>query len=52
MSNIPNTQSAWLVEKKGIPSKVLALKHDVPVPKKLAEGEVLVKVQAAALNPV
>lgn len=37
---------------KGAPAKALALKSDWPVPKKLEAGEVLIKVQAAALNPV
>ncbi|TFY53735.1 hypothetical protein EVJ58_g9286 [Rhodofomes roseus] len=50
--SIPETQHAWRVVGKGEPSKVLRLDKDVPVPKKLDKGEVLVKVQAAALNPV
>ncbi|KAF8892619.1 chaperonin 10-like protein [Infundibulicybe gibba] len=49
--SIPSTQRAWLVQKSGAPSKGLALKHDHPVPKP-EPGDVLVKIQAAALNPV
>lgn len=50
--SIPEIQQAWRVAAKGVPSKVLRYDKNVPVPKKLATGEVLVKVQAAALNPV
>ena len=50
--SVPATQRAWRVTGKGVPSKVLRLDTDVPVHQKLAKGEVLVKVQAAALNPV
>ncbi|KAH9841922.1 uncharacterized protein C8Q71DRAFT_700158 [Rhodofomes roseus] len=49
---IPETQQAWRVVRKGEPSKVLRLDKDVAVPKKLDKGEVVVKVQAAALNPI
>lgn len=52
MSNIPDVQNAWVVVKQGKPRDALELKTDWPVPKKLDEGEVLVKVQASALNPV
>ena len=45
------TQRAWIVERRGPPEKALRLHEDWPVPKPLA-GEVLVKVEAAALNPV
>ena len=46
----PKMQRAWRAIRRGAPSKALAL-QDIPVPT-LSEGEVLVKVQAAALNPV
>ncbi|KIJ32415.1 hypothetical protein M422DRAFT_265744 [Sphaerobolus stellatus SS14] len=51
---IPQTQRAWLVIKRGTPSKAVVLKKDFPVPKhaKLKKGEVIVKVHAGALNPV
>ncbi|KIY51029.1 NAD(P)-binding protein [Fistulina hepatica ATCC 64428] len=52
MTSIPRTQKAWIVERRGVPSKALTLKNDWPVPTKLDKDEVLVKVQAAALNPV
>ena len=52
MDEIPEKQSAWIVVTKGIPSKALQLKQDTPVPKELTQGEVLVRVDAAALNPV
>ncbi|PCH38315.1 NAD(P)-binding protein [Wolfiporia cocos MD-104 SS10] len=50
--SIPQTQQAWRATAKGAPGKVLRLDNDVPVPVKLKKGEVLVKVQAAALNPI
>ena len=51
MTDIPLTQRAWIVARRGTPAQALELRTDWPVPK-LGEGEVLVKVQAAALNPV
>ncbi|OJT04701.1 hypothetical protein TRAPUB_4495 [Trametes pubescens] len=48
---IPETQKTWRVTRKGKPADVLKL-ADAPVPAKLKKGEVLLKVQAAALNPV
>lgn len=44
-------QKAWIIERQGLPSKALKLRSDWEVPTKLKPGEVLVKVQAAALNP-
>ncbi|KAG2158438.1 NAD(P)-binding protein [Suillus bovinus] len=49
--NLPVTQRAWRAVKRGKPSESLVLQTDVAVPP-LSPGEVLVKVQAAALNPV
>ncbi|KAL7285353.1 hypothetical protein ACG7TL_000448 [Trametes sanguinea] len=49
---LPKTQRSWRITGKGEPAKVLKLASDTPVPAKLKKGEVLVKVQAAALNPV
>jgi NADPH:quinone reductase-like Zn-dependent oxidoreductase len=51
-NNVPTTQQAWFVVRKGHPSKALELKKDAPVPTTLEKGQALVKVQAAALNPV
>ena len=48
--DLPTTQKSWRLLGKGEPAKVLAL-ADTPVPKP-KKGEILVKVQAAALNPV
>lgn len=48
----PQTQHAWIVDRRGEPKDALSFRIDWPVPSKLAKGEVLVKVQAAALNPM
>ena len=48
---LPTTQKAWMVVNQGKPRDALVFKTDVPVPKP-KRGEVLVKVRAAALNPV
>ncbi|KAK0495808.1 hypothetical protein EDD18DRAFT_1286241 [Armillaria luteobubalina] len=48
----PQTQRAWIISRKGVPKDALSFKTDWPVPSKLAKGEVLVKVQAVALNPI
>ncbi|TRM64734.1 hypothetical protein BD626DRAFT_567608 [Schizophyllum amplum] len=50
-SSIPATQRAWIIERRGTPDQVLRLHDDWPVPKP-QPGEVLVRVEAAALNPV
>ncbi|OCH89445.1 NAD(P)-binding protein [Obba rivulosa] len=51
-ASVPPTMRAWRVVRKGEPSKALQFDENVPVPSKLSPGDVLVKVQAAALNPV
>lgn len=48
---IPATQKSWRALRSGKPADVLEL-AETPVPSKLKKGEVLIKVQAAALNPV
>lgn len=50
--NIPAQQRAWLIVRKGVPQKAVVLNEQFPVPSQLAKGEVLVKVQAAAFNPM
>lgn len=42
---------AWVYEEYGSPTDVLKLKSDVPVPE-VEYDQVLIKVEAAALNPV
>ncbi|KAH7882516.1 NAD(P)-binding protein [Phlebopus sp. FC_14] len=49
--SIPTTQRAWIVVKQGKPHEALDFKSDFPVPKS-KPGHVLVRVRAAALNPV
>ncbi|KAJ7767431.1 hypothetical protein DFH07DRAFT_1011164 [Mycena maculata] len=46
------TYKAWYEIKKGHPSDALELKTGLPIPTHLRKGDVLVKVQATALNPV
>ncbi|TFK27372.1 quinone oxidoreductase [Coprinopsis marcescibilis] len=48
---IPDTQKAWVEVTKGKPEQGVRLKTDWPVTKSLEDGDVLVKIQAAALNP-
>jgi hypothetical protein len=48
---IPSTQKAWRVIQQGDPSQALRLDHNVPVPRKIPAGSVLVKIHASALNP-
>ncbi|KAG8741585.1 hypothetical protein FRC10_002658 [Ceratobasidium sp. 414] len=50
MADIPETQKGWRVVRQGAPARALALQN-FPVPR-VKDGEVLVKVEAAALNPV
>ncbi|KAK0192865.1 hypothetical protein F5146DRAFT_1102619 [Armillaria mellea] len=46
------TQQAWIISRKGEPKDALSFRTDWPVLSRLAKGEVLVRVQAAALNPI
>ncbi|KAJ8457713.1 hypothetical protein ONZ45_g18205 [Pleurotus djamor] len=52
MVHIPPTQRAWVVRRRGPPSKALKFKQEWPVHTKLAKDTVLVKIEAAALNPL
>jgi NADPH:quinone reductase-like Zn-dependent oxidoreductase len=52
MDDTPAVQRAWTVVRQGKPTDALVLRSDWPVPQKLEKGEVLIKVQAGALNPV
>lgn len=49
--SIPATQKAWIMTSRGTPSAVLKLDEAYPVPTP-GQGEVVVKVKYAALNPV
>ncbi|KAI6095681.1 chaperonin 10-like protein [Pisolithus croceorrhizus] len=51
MTSVPQTQTAWVATTRGPPSRVLQVNHDYPVPIPTKSGDVLVKIQAAALNP-
>jgi NADPH:quinone reductase-like Zn-dependent oxidoreductase len=52
MQSLPKTQRAWRVVRQGHPSKSLEFAQNAAVRSELKDGEVLVKVGAAALNPV
>jgi hypothetical protein len=54
LAPLPSTQTAWCHLRRGTPAEALELVHDAPVPglDGLKDDEVLVKVHAAALNPV
>ena len=49
---IPEKHKAWLAVKRGTPAQGLRFDENVQLSSKLRPGEVLVKIQAAALNPV
>jgi len=51
-SPLPQAQKAWQIVKSGAPKDVLKFRDDLPVPQDIPKGHVLVKVLAAALNPV
>lgn len=50
-NDTPKTMKAWLVAKNGEPRDALTLRPDAPVPASPKSGNLLVKVQYAALNP-
>ncbi|KDQ59443.1 hypothetical protein JAAARDRAFT_33007 [Jaapia argillacea MUCL 33604] len=49
-SNIPGVQQAWRAVGRGTPSEALRFETNVPVPRELGEGEVLVKIHAASIS--
>ncbi|EIN07538.1 NAD(P)-binding protein [Punctularia strigosozonata HHB-11173 SS5] len=51
---LPQTQKAWRVVRRGAPQEALEFNQAAPVPSPsdLKPGEIILKVQAAALNPV
>lgn len=48
--SLPQTRNTWRAVRRGSPRQALRVEH-IPMPK-LEAGEVLVRVQAAALNPM
>ncbi|CZR56206.1 related to zinc-binding oxidoreductase [Phialocephala subalpina] len=47
----PKTMRAWTHIRAGLPSEVLHLSSDIPIPATLKPDEVLIKISHAALNP-
>jgi len=50
-TTLPSVQTVWKIVRNGDPAKALVKDENAPVPKKIPEGYVLVKIQAASLNP-
>lgn len=50
-STLPKTMKAWIVTKNGEPRDALTLRSDYPVPSQVKAGNLLVRVEYAALNP-
>ncbi|KAF7295967.1 Quinone oxidoreductase [Mycena kentingensis (nom. inval.)] len=51
-SLMPSTYSGWVATTKGAPAEAVHLKTDLTLPAKIPKDHVVVKVLAAALNPV
>ena len=51
-SDIPAVMTAAQQNNYGEPRDVITLRQDVPVPRKLSSKQVLIRVHAAAINPV
>ncbi|KAH8657699.1 chaperonin 10-like protein [Xylariales sp. PMI_506] len=51
MADLPRTMKAWVAVRAGEPKDVLELRTDWPTPAPPRDGEVMVKVSYAALNP-
>ena len=52
MDGIPLAQSAWRVLRRGEPASALELQNGVPVEQDIGEGELIVRIKSAALNPM
>ncbi len=52
MTTIPDVQRAWVTVRRGKPVDSLVFQEERPITRKLKDGEILVKMEAAALNPV
>ncbi|KAH7108462.1 hypothetical protein BKA62DRAFT_682267 [Auriculariales sp. MPI-PUGE-AT-0066] len=52
MTTIPSSQLLWCVVRRGTPAKALEVDGNAAIPSDLSEDQVLVKVDAAALNPL
>ena len=50
-ASLPSVQTVWKIVRKGDPAKAL-VKEEAPVPKIIPKGYVLIKIQAASLNPM
>jgi len=51
-SALPSVQTVWKIVRRGDPARALVKEENAPIPTKIPKGYVLVKVQAASLNPV
>lgn len=51
-ASLPSAQTVWRIVRKGDPVKALVKEEEATVPKEVPRGYVLVKIQAASLNPV
>jgi len=49
---LPSVQAVWKIIRKGHPIKALVKDENAPVPTEIPEGCMLLKIQAASLNPV
>lgn len=49
--SLPSVQAVWKIVRKGDPAKALVKEENAPVPTKIPEGCVLVRIRAASLNP-
>ena len=52
ITSLPSVLTVWKIARRGDPAKALVKDQNGPVPTKIPKGYVLVKIQAASLNPV